>query len=292
MKKWIICSTLAFSSLYATYHEPSVGITIDAPYPYSSPKANLHIEHQSTIELSDWSSLILHGLSHPHAATKFHNELGLGYRKLYNRFGFGVNFVYAHRNTFGFFNHQLSPGVELFYKQFSLIYNRYLPIKTGVIYKKNRYSFHDVSEVTVSYRISKNYEISLAPHYNHGRKRLGFSATASAHLFDNWKLSLTPYCEPSVRHGVAFSIGYDLGGPKKLINQRLKKSHTFYHKAHMNEVKKKEFVPVPFFLPAPQPIIMTPAVYDNGEKVSDIKPEPKPEKSKSWIEWLNNPYSK
>jgi hypothetical protein len=279
MKKLTLISALLIWTLSADYHEPSISVDVDARYPLSFPGINLSLHHQSTFEIDDSHVIILHGLFNPHSHKTFHNELGVGFRRIYEDFGFGTNFLYAHQNLAGFLNHQLVPGVELYYKKYSLAYNRYLPIKTSVQFKTETYLFHDVSEITVSYRPSKNYEFSLTPNFNHNTKRFGYAGTVSAYILDNWKLSLTPYCEPKVQHGVAFSFGFDFGGAKGRPNARLKKSHRFFYTSDAVEVER--FTPVvgPSLVPSAQPIILKPAVYDI--------PEPKEEKvTKAWWEYL------
>ena len=285
MKKLITFATLSLLSLSADYHEPSVTLNIDERYPFSTPKFHLSLHHQSTLDLEDGNVIILHALSDPYSHKSFHHEVGVGYRRIYENFGFGTNFVYANQNSWGFFNHHLVPGIELFYDHFSLVYNRYLPVKDGVQIKDTKYLFHDVSELSVSYRPSKKYEFSLTSNFNHNTKRFGYGGEISAYLFDDFKLSVVPYCEPKVQSGVAFSLGYHFGGPKKMANQTLKKSHRFFFTSNLKEVKKYESPMAPVFVPAPQPVILVPAVYEAEELDKGLETEKIPIE-KSWWEKL------
>jgi hypothetical protein len=295
MKKIIAISLLSFVSLSAHYHEPSIGFHVDARHPFGMPKFNLALEHQSTFEVLDDNIIILHGLSHPYSHKVFHHELGAGYRKFYDNFGFGSNFVYANENTWGFYNHQLIPGVEIFYGHFMMVYNRYIPIKTSVEFEDNKYLFHDVSEISVSYRPSRKYEFSLATNFNHQTKRVGYGGTVSAFLFDNIKLSVTPYCEPKVRSGIALSIGYHFGGAPKLINQKLNKSHRFFYTSDKKEVEKIVERTGPVLMPTPSPVVLPPVQFnpDNFVVEKPTIPEEKPkDQSKSWWEWVVSPQTK
>lgn len=256
MNKLITLATLSIISISADYHEPSVTIHVDERYPSSKSKMHLTIQHQSTIELEDSNVIILHALSAPYSIKSFHHEAGVGYRKICDNFAFGTNFVYANQNSWGFFNHHLVPGIELFYYDFSLIYNRYLPVKDGVQSKGTKYLFHDVSEIGLSYRPWEKYEFGFTTHFNHNTKKFGYSAEISAYFCENLKISVVPYCEPKIKSGVSFSLGYHFGGAKTKTTQTLKKSHRFFFTSSLKEVKKLEaqISPVaPVFIPAPQP---------------------------------------
>lgn len=302
MKKTLAIGILSLVSLSANYHEPSVGFNVDARYPFSTPKFSLGLEHQSTLELDDDNIIILHGLTHPYSHKVFHHEVGVGYRRFFDNFGFGSNFVYGNHNSWGFYNHQLIPGVEIFFDHFTLVYNRYIPVKTSVEFKDNKYLFHDVSEITLSYRPTKKYEFSLTTNFNHQTKRVGYGGTISAFLFDNIQLSVTPYCEPSVRKGIAFSIGYHFGGATTLINQKLKKSHRFYYTSEKKEVEKFVDRSVGYLMPTPAPVVLTPVQFDPANfvienppapVVEEEKPKEKPkDPPKSWWEWVVTPQTK
>lgn len=305
MKKTLAIGILGFVSLSADYHEPSIGFNIDARYPFSVPKMSINLEHQSAFDLDSGNIIILHGLSRPYSHKEFHHEVGVGYRKFYDKFGFGSNFVYGNQNALGFFNHQFIPGIEIFYDRLTFVYNRYIPVKTSVEFKDSKYLFHDVSEVSLSYRPSKKYEFSLTTNFNHQTKRIGYGGTISAFLFDNVKFTVTPYCEPKVRHGVAFSFGYHFGGVTKLINKKLNKSHRFFYTSDKKEVEKHVHTGNACLMPTPAPVILTPVEYVNAGFVYDepkpeepkekIKPEPKEtpkDPPKSWWEWFVAPQTK
>src|SRR4051812_8224580 len=125
MKKILTFLMLGLTYISAHYHEPSVTFHVDERNAFSKIKYYLSLQHQSTLELEDGNAIILHAVSDPYSHKAFHHEVGVGYRKIGDNFGFGTNFVYANQNSWGFFNHHLVPGIELFYDNFSLVYNRY-----------------------------------------------------------------------------------------------------------------------------------------------------------------------
>jgi hypothetical protein len=263
MKKMVAFAILILTSICADYHEPSVTLNFDERYPFSNSDIHFTLHHQSTVELEDDNIIILHALSAPYSPKSFHHEVGVGYRKIGDNFTFGTNFVYANQNSWGFFNHHLVPGIELFYDPFSLVYNRYLPVKDGVRVKNTKYLFHDVSEVCLSYRPRQKYEFSLTSNFNHNTKKFGYAVEISAYISENFKLSVVPYCEPTIQSGIAFSLGYHFGGPKKNVNQPLKKSHRFFFTSDLKEVKKFESPKAPFFVPSSNPVILK-TITDEG----------------------------
>jgi hypothetical protein len=259
MKKKLTFLMLGLTSISAHYHEPSVTLHVDERYPFSISKFHFSLQHQSTLEIEDGNIIILHALSAPYSHKSFHHEGGVGFRRIYDNFAFGTNFVYANQNSWGFFNHHLVPGIEIFYYDFSLVYNRYLPVKDGVQTKSTKYLFHDVSEVCLSYRPWGKYELSFTSNFNHNTKKFGYEAEIGAYVFDNLKISIVPYCEPKIKSGVAFSLGYAFGGPKNNVTQTLKKSHRFFFTSNLKEVKRLEsHIIAPVFIPAPQPVIAKP----------------------------------
>jgi len=260
MNKLIILSTLGLTSLFSHYHEPSITFHVDERSAFSKINYHFSIQHQSTLELEDRNIIILHALSDPYSNKTFHHEGGVGYRKIGDNFGFGVNFVYANQNSRRFLNHHLVPGVELFYDCFSLVYNRYLPVKNSIKIKDTKYMFHDISEACLSYRAWEKYEFSFTSNFNHDTKKFGYGAEISVYFLDNFKFSVAPYCEPEVRHGFAFSLGYCLGGPKKNVNQTLKKSHRFFFTSKLKKEKKSNPPVSTVFLPDPEDFIFKPAV--------------------------------
>lgn len=295
MKKLVIGSTLALMSLSADYHEPSATFTIDNTDAKFFYQLDLKLSHQSTFELFDNDALILHALSNPRWTNSYHHEVGVGYRKMFDNFGFGTNIVYANQYAFRFFNHQMVPGLEFFYKDLTVAYNRYLPVKTSVQKGDETYLFHDVSEISLSYRLWEKIQVGFTPFFNHQTKRFGYGGVLSTLVFDNIELSLAPYCEPHVQHGIAFSIGYHFGGPKEktnanagksrhffhsknrkcseiypiAINSPLSKSHRFFFTKNQKEVEK--------FTPKPAPIIMPVSV---PMVINKIDPEEKRENEK------------
>lgn len=283
--KLILFFSFTWLTLFAHYHEPSVTLYGDWDKTSSFPTIYTTFHHQSSLDLEDGNIIILHALTSPHSPKTFHHELGVGYRKLFENFGLGISFVYANRNTFGFYNHQFSPGLEVFYDHFSLTYNQYKHLKSGVEFKKSSYLFHDVSELTLSYHPSKKYEFSFTPLYNHITKKVGYRGGISAYFYDNWKLSLIPYCEPKVKHGIAFSLGYHFGGAKKKRNLPLDRSHRFFYATDAkSEFYDSTHSKVIFTPPAPVFSPSTPM----PEKDEDVKEDiiVNPPKPKTFIDRL------
>lgn len=277
MKKLVIGSTLLMLSLSADYQDSSVSLNVDNRDSKFFYQSDITFQHQSTFELSEDDGLFVHALSNPKFNKSCHHELGIGYRRLYEDFGFGTNFVYGNQYAHSFFNHQLVPGIELFYKKFMAAYNRYLPFKTSVKLKDAEYLFHDVSEISLSYRPSRKYEICLSPFYNHQTMRFGYAATVSASFLDNWNVSLTPYCEPYVQHGVAFSLTMTFGGPADRLNRKMLKSHRFFYTSKKEEILRFKPAPTPVIIPTVAPIVLKPV---EQPKVEPGKTPPEP---KGWL---------
>lgn len=261
MKKLLIASTLALLSLSADYHDQSV--TFNIPDTKFFSQFDMHFKHQSTFEFDDYNAIILHALSNPRLDKSCHHELGVGYRRIYENFGFGTNIVYAHQYANSLFNHNFVPGLELFYKDLSLAYNRYLPVKTTIQKGDETYLFHDVSEISLSCRLWNTIQVGFTPYFNHQTRRFGYGGSVSTFVFDTIELALNPYCEPHVQHGVAFSLGYHFGGAKEKINSPLSKSHRFFFTKKKKEIAKFTPAPAPVIIPMPVPIILKPIPVEN-----------------------------
>lgn len=280
MKKLTTIAALSLLSLSADYHDPSITLGIDNQNSDSFYKLHLEAQHQSTFEIDESETIILHALSRPKSNKTCHHELGVGYRTTYEDFDFGINILYANQYAHSFFSHNLVPGLEIFYKHFMLAFNHYFPIKASVEMGDKTYSFHDVSEITLSYRPSKKYEFSFTPHFNYQTKRFGYAGSVSAFVFDDIKLSLTPYCEPKIQHGLAFSIGYHFGGTPERENRKLSKSHRFFYSVAATEVKNftpkstLTYDPIPPSKPTKPPKKPEPREPTPWEKLLGIKPVP------------------
>lgn len=263
MKKLIAFATATLISLSADYHDPSVTFNIDNRDTKFFYQLDFHLKHQSTFELDGCNAIILHALSNPRFDKSCHHELGVGYRRMYENFGFGTNIVYAHQYANSFFNHNFVPGLEFFYKDLRVTYNRYLPVKTTVQSGDETYLFHDVSEISLSYRLWQTIQLDFTPYFNHQTKRYGYGGSVSTFVFDTVELALTPYCEPQVQHGITFSIGYHFGGAKEKVNAPLSKSHRFFFTKNKKEVAKFTPNPTSVILPMPAPIILKPVPVEN-----------------------------
>lgn len=269
MKKLVTISTFGFLSLCADSHDQSLTFNVDNSNAKFFYQIDVTLQHQSTFDLDEQNAIILHALSTPRLENTYHHELGVGYRRMFEDFGFGTNILYANQYAFGIFNHNIVPGLELFYKDFHFAYNRYIPVKSVIQKSDVTYLFHDVSEISLSYRLWEKFQVGITPYFNHNTKRFGYRGIVGASVFDNLELSLTPYCEPRVQNGVIFSVTYHFRDITKKMNSPLSKSHRFFYTQNEKEVKKFTPKPSPIIMPTPIPVI--------------INPTP-PEEKKSWWE--------
>jgi hypothetical protein len=274
MKKTLIIATLAVLSLSADYHDQSVTFNVDNRNSKFFYQFDFVLRHQSTFELDDYNAFILHALSNPRLDNTYHHELGVGYRRMFEDFGFGTNILYANQYAFGIFNHNFVPGLEIFYKDFKFAYNRYLPVKTSVQKDDLTYLFHDVSEIFLSYRVWETVQVGFTPYYNHQTQRFGYRGMVSAFVFDNIEFAITPYCEPRVQNGVAFSLTYHFGAEKDVSNSPLSKSHRFFFTKNKKDVEKFTPKAASVIMPTSAPVV--------------IKPLPVEEKKNWWQKLLPN----
>lgn len=289
MNKWLLLGTLSLTTLRADWHEPSASFVTEAKNPFGMPEFHLSLQHQSSFDIKDNSIIILHGLSDAYSYKTFHHELGLGVRQLYENVGFGFNVVYANENSWGFFNHHFIPGLEMFHDHFSLVYNRYIPVKDSVEFGDLEYLFYDVSELTLSYRPSKKYEFSFTPALNHQTKKFGYEGAISAYFFDNWKLSLNPFFNEKSEYGSKFSVGYHFGGPKSVANSELKKNHKFFFTSDKKKVKPfRIYQPVQYlFVPSDPIAVVTES--NEGQMEDFEKKEPLTTENHNWWDAIFSP---
>lgn len=313
MKTTLALSLFGFASCLGHFHEPATIFNSTFDGRSYLPDMHLTLMHQTSLDLDDGNVIILHGLFAPRSQNLFFNEVGCGYRKLGHKFGFGMNFLYSHSNLLKFNAHQVVPGIELFGYHLTLAYNKYIPLQTYRKHKKNQYLYHDVSELCLSYRPSKKYEIGLAAHYNHQTKHVGYRGILGAYFSENWKLSLEPFYENQSK-GLQCSLGFHFGGAKSRENQPLTKSHRFFYSSyakakttsHPPVVRPsiapspiKEPVafpfPVPFSPVVPMPssefeviqaeqVIKDDSKPEPGEVEKVIKDDPKP--NRDWVDYL------
>jgi hypothetical protein len=274
--KLVLLFLFPFYLLFAHTHEPHSTISTQWEKGSTAFPLNVEVGHQSTFDLEDGNIFILDALFKPQTSHHFYADFGVGYRKLFDNIGIGCNFVYSISNSWGFRNHQFSPGAEIFYDHFSLAYNRYIPLKRNFSKSYGDYQFHNVSELCFSYRPSKKYEFTIAPYFNHSTQKIGYRGSASAYAFTNWKFSLMPFCEPRIKSGVAFSIGFHFGGAKSKSNLPFQKTHRFYtsRKAQLPYVRVAPTVAMmaPALLASSEPVIIAPQ-----EVVQEVVSEKQPE---------------
>ena len=221
-------SLLASTSLLADFHEPVVNFSY---IPNSDSKFLVSLNHQSTINVTDSTNLMLYAYSNVDKSSKFHHELGIGFRKHFENFGIGLNVVSNHFNKLNAFNHQFVPGVELLFGGFQICFNRYLPLNSAVSKKSNpTLKMYDVSEISATYRFLSNYEVGVAPYFVHQTSEKGVVGHIGAYFFKNWKVTVNPYYR-SDEKGASISLGFDFGGPKSVVNAPIQKSHRFFYSA-------------------------------------------------------------
>ena len=264
IKSSIFFSVLACSTVFSHYHEPGFEISYDG-------KIHLNLHHQTSIVSVNNHVLLLHAFVSPHSHTKHHSEWGIGYRNVYDTWSFGFNCVHSGSNVHGPFNHQFSPGIEINIGHFDFNLNFYLPVNENFIQKSSTLNFHQVTELSISYRPSKKYEFSLSPFYNHNIKKGGCVAAASAYVFDNWQISISPFCEAIKTKGVKFSMAYHFGGAKKVENRILKKSHRFFYHSSQKE-KEKLYTPILEATTIPEPMVLAPTLSPPSELIIPQEP--------------------
>ena len=140
-----------------------------------------------------------------------------------------MNVVSNHFNRLEGFNHQFVPGFEIFFGDFQISYNRYIPLRSVIKKKLNpNLEMYDVSEISVMYRLSNGYEFGVAPYINHQTHNIGATGHFGVYFAKNWKISVNPYYHQAEK-GVAVSFGFDFGGPKTRMNAPIQKSHRFFY---------------------------------------------------------------
>jgi len=217
---------VASTSLLADFHEPVVNFTYA---PNSDSKFFASLNHQSTLSITESTDLMLYGYSNVDKNSKFHHELGVGFRKHFEKFGIGLNVVSNHFNKLDRFNHQFVPGIEFLFGNFQICFNRYIPLPQMSKRKLDPIvEMYDVSEISATYRFLSNYEVGIAPYFVHQTSEKGIVGHVAGYFFNNWKVAVNPYYH-SDEKGASISLGFDFGGPKSSMNAPIQKSHRFFY---------------------------------------------------------------
>jgi hypothetical protein len=255
------------------YHEQSVTLSTDF---LKDPIFKLSVQHQSTFVNVDGHSVLFHLYSHANDYHAFHHELGMGYRMHFDDVTFGLNFVPQLSNEHGKYLAQVSPGFELFWKDWRFTFNRYIPVELTA----HGRDFSDISEATLQCSVTKTLDVSLTSHYDHQREKFGVSFTVGRQYGKMWRFDVTPYLHSDGTKGGIFAMTYDFGGSKSRHNAPIQKTHRFFSSAAATP-SSAETSP---FQPSVEPMVIK---HDDGtESVVFIPvPAPAPEKEPEPSPW-------
>lgn len=264
---WLLASLLVLRCGYADLHEPSVGVH----YNFNDPQqSHLILEHQSSILLDEENILIINGLYKPYVDKSHHVQGGIGYRSFWDEFGIGLNFFWATTNKPRFFTHQFAPGIEIFVDHFQLSFNHYFPLTQTKIVKYKTFTFDRISEIDLTYRPSRRYEIGVATYYNHQKETFGVSGKASAFILDQWQISASPHYEKASK-GLTVALTFHFGGTKSKETQSIRKSSTFFFTSQKIPKVEKVMPPMAFDPTPASPVFQPPIA-----KAEEAPPPPKP----------------
>jgi hypothetical protein len=282
--------TLFASSLIA--HENFNQITANVNSSLGS--SYLKLEHESHFYAPNGDILLLHLAHSPHVKF-FKNEVGLGYRTFFHRFGVGANLYYMNMTKPSFFIHQFSPGLEFFYKNLQVSYNAYLPTSIKKSFKNGDLYHSTVSEFGLNYNIVKGLNIGILPFFDHDKQAWGLNSKIS-YTMNKFEFSISPYLKKS-GNGCLFSFGFNFGAMKTRASQPIQRANDFSYVIHKKQPKiyvvaiRPGPIPEPVRMPIIPPIVLPPIedeveVEEVIEEVIEIKPEPK--KPSSW--WDSIPF--
>jgi hypothetical protein len=269
--RYLVASLMGCGGLIAHFHEPEVVLNFD---PMSPGESSIHVNHQSTIVFDRDDVLIFNVGFKPKLNKSHYSDIGFGYRKFFDIFGFGLNCNAAYANKTGFGAYQLSPGVELYLGHFQISYNHYRPLETKLFRDGTSYTFDVLSDLWITYKPSSKYEFSVVPHFNHSKQIVGISGVASAYVFDQWQVKVRPFYERQ-NQGVCLSVGFSFGGAKGKINQAIRKQENFRFDGHIIPMCERPQPPVIFTPIVIPPVMMPPLEEPEPDKVEPPKSESK-----------------
>lgn len=267
-------------AIFAHSHRPELSVTYD-----SNGEHSALIEHQTAFILES-DDIFIFNLKYKPKYDKTHfGQMGFGYRKFFDSFGFGINFFGSTSNQPRYFAYEFSPGLELFMGRFQLSYNQYIPFEDIRIYKKNKLIFDTISEIDFTYKPSRKYEFSIAPYFNHSSKKIGIAGAASAFVFDQWQVKASPFYEQNNR-GVKLALVFSFGGAKGRSSQSIRKRESFVFDGVILP-KKERIMPTVELIPEPiTPIFLPPIGLDDDKKPQDNPPVDTEKKPLSWWDFF------
>lgn len=268
-----IASLFVMSSSFAHLHEPEISVSLD---PKDHENSHVSLIHQSTVIFDHEDILIFCGNIKPRLDKSIYSEIGFGYRKFFDSLGFGLNFFASTSNKPGFYTYQLSPGVELFCDHFQLSFNQYIPLEDTKSVKKMDYTFDTLSEMNLTYKPSKKYEFSVGPYFNHSNKKIGVAGAASAFIFDQWQVKVSPFYE-SKNKGVSLSLGFSFGGAKEKKNQSIRKQESFVYHGEKVSSDKRMVPPIGYIPVSEGPVVLIPVELQMPTDKTPEKDTPKPD---------------
>lgn len=176
--------------------------------------SHLKLNHQSYFYIQNGDALFLdlkHALHYKH----FQNDIGLGYRKSFEKVGVGANFYYMHSNQSKTLLHQFSPGLELLYKNLQVAYNLYLPTSLKLDLKRGSILHNRISELGLKWHPRKEITVGILPFYDHTKNKWGIDSKIIYTIKDKFELGLSPYFK-SQEKGCVFSFGFNFGSAKDM----------------------------------------------------------------------------
>lgn len=237
------------SSILGAINHPSVDIHLN---PNEKDYSHLKANHQYSYVSSTGDVFLFNIQYKPHLGNTHYFDGGMGYRKFYDQFGIGANLFYAASTNPGFFSHQFSPGIELFFGKFQISGNQYYPLKKEVFTRRSAYEFHPISEFGITFRPSRKHEFGILPFYNHTQKTWGVNGRVSAFIFDILQVEVNPFYSPRSK-GVSISFGIHFGGPKGKENQSIRKTNDFHYVKRKWRKNPVNLISIPICHP-PEPL--------------------------------------
>jgi hypothetical protein len=276
----IVLGILSPFALLAHSHRPELSVTYDSNGDHSAL-----IEHQTAFIFDADDILIFDAKYKPKYDKTHFAQLGFGYRKFFDSFGFGINCFGSTSNLPRYFAYEFSPGLELFMGRFQLSYNQYIPYEDVRIYRKKKLTFDTISEIDLTYKPSRKYEFSVTPYFNHSSRKIGIAGGASAFVFDQWQVKASPFYEQNNR-GLKLALVFSFGGAKGKSSQSIRKRESFVFDGLVLP-KKERVLPTVALLPEPvAPVFLPPIELDEVKKPDDTPPEETVKKPLSWWDFF------
>ena len=239
MFKYVLISIASFFMLNMSFGAESYANLNFRINPTKKDNFHLKLNHEINHVFNNGFVLIGEWNYKPFIDHSHHGETGFGFRKFNGQFGYGANFNYALNSNIGFFAHRVSPGLELFWKNFQISINNYFPLKDVVEFKGFNYKFHTVHEFGITYKPGAKYEFGVFPFYNSSSMKWGINSRISVFINEVIELEALPFYKSSGK-GISFSFGVHFGGPKRKKIQSIRKTHEFFHTGS-KVVKNTEF---------------------------------------------------